>query len=217
VSKSLPHFAFSRPRARQARHGSGRRSRRVRRSPDRPRVIGGTDYDPAIRVIRDLFAWAIELAARDLKPSPEGLPPEMSAACRPLAPTTPPRLDRFASAFKLAARDLERSPEGQPPEMSAVCRPLAPTTPPQSDLFAGAFELAACDLERSPESQPPEMSAACRALKLAARDLKRSLESQPPEMSATCSPLAPTTPPRSKPADVCERCGQPAPRFPIAA
>ena len=177
MSKSLPHFAFSRPRARQARHGSGRRSRRVRRSPDRPRVIGGTDYDPAIRVIRDLFAWAIELAARDLKPSPEGLPPEMSAACRP----------------------------------------LAPTTPPQSDLFAGAFELAACDLERSPESQPPEMSAACRALKLAARDLKRSLESQPPEMSATCSPLAPTTPPRSKPADVCERCGQPAPRFPIAA
>jgi len=87
---------------------------------------------------------------------------------------------------------------------------------PQFDRFASVFELAARDLKRSPESQPPEMSVACRALKLAARDLKRSLESLP-EMSATCDPLAPATPPRSEPADVCERCGQPAPRFPIAA
>lgn len=40
--------------------------------PAHPWVIGGIDYGPAIATVRDLSAWAFDLAARDVADWPEG-------------------------------------------------------------------------------------------------------------------------------------------------
>jgi hypothetical protein len=43
-----------------------------RPDPERPWIVGGVDYGPAIAAVADLAAWAFELAARDVEDWPEG-------------------------------------------------------------------------------------------------------------------------------------------------
>lgn len=42
-----------------------------RPAPERPWIVGGVDYGPAIAAVADLAAWAFELAARDVEDWPE--------------------------------------------------------------------------------------------------------------------------------------------------
>jgi hypothetical protein len=44
----------------------------VRAKPIHPWVIGGIDYGPAIATVRELSAWAFDLAARDVADWPSG-------------------------------------------------------------------------------------------------------------------------------------------------
>jgi hypothetical protein len=154
-------------------------------------VIEGINYGPAIAAVHDLAAWALDLAARDVADWPEGQ-----------------RRVRTARRFVLA-RLRGKRPRGVPAEDILFTAGLlarlfeAELRLPMSDVVA-IFDRLGLPTELVP-LMPRAPSAVCR----------------PQDR-----PLAPITPLRPRPAavavrsapdDVCDGCGQPAPRFRIAA
>ena len=161
------------------------------RPPGRPRVIGGIDYGPAIAAVHDLIAWAFDLAERDVADWPEGR-----------------RRVRTARRFVLA-RLRDNRPRSVPVEDVLFT----------AGLLARIFEAEL----RLPMSEVVEVLA-----QLGLPTEMVPLMPRPPSEVGRPQdrPLAPITPlrprpaavaVRSAPADVCDGCGQPAPRFRIAA
>jgi len=154
-------------------------------------VIDGIDYGPAIAAVHDVIAWAFELAERDMAEWPEGQ-----------------RRVRAARRFVLA-RLRGKRPRGGPVEDVLFT----------AGLLARIFEA---DL-RLPMSDMVEI--------LAQLGLPTEMVPVVPRVPSVArgpqaSPLASITPVRPRPAavpirptsgDVCDGCGQPAPRFRFAA
>jgi hypothetical protein len=161
------------------------------RPPGRPWVIGGIDYGPAIAAVSDLIGWAFDLAERDVADWPEGL-----------------RRVRTARRFALA-RLRDKRPRSVPVDDVLFT----------AGLLARIFEA---DL-RLPMSEVVEVLAQLglptEMVPLMPRAPSEVCRPQEPPL-APIMPLRPRPAPvavRSAPADVCDECGQPAPRFRIAA
>lgn len=141
-------------------------------APDRPWVIGGIDYGPALTAVRDLIGWAFALAERDVSDWPEGVRRVRTARRFVLArlrdkrPRSVPVVDVlftagllvriFEANLRLPMSEVAKvlAQLGLPTEMvplmprapSPVCRPqdrpLAPITPLQPSPAAGAVHSA---------------------------------------------------------------------------
>jgi hypothetical protein len=154
-------------------------------------VIDGINYGPAIAAVHDLAAWALDLAARDVADWPEGQ-----------------RRVRTARRFVLA-RLRGKRPRGVPAEDILFTAGLlarlfeAELRLPMPDVVA-IFDRLGLPTEMVP-LMPRTPSAMCRP------------QDPPPAPITPLWPRPAAVAGRSALADVCNGCGQPAPRFRIAA
>jgi hypothetical protein len=159
------------------------------RPPGRRQTLGGIDYGPGIEAVRDLIAWAFDLAERDVAGRPQDQ-----------------RRVRTARRFVLA-RLRDKRPRVMPVEdvlftVAVLSRIFeADLRLPMSDVAAILAQQLGLHSEMVPVM--PRVSPAAR------RPQDAPLTPLLPHLGAVAV--------RSAPTGVCNGCGQPALRFRIAA
>lgn len=162
------------------------------RPPGRHQTLGGIDYGPGIEAVRDLIAWAFDLAERDVAGRPQDQ-----------------RRVRTARRFVLA-RLYGKPWRAMPVEdvlftVAVLSRIFeADLRLPMSDVVAILAQQLGLHSEMVPVM--PRVSPAAHRL-----------QDAPITPHAPLLPHLGAVAVRSAPAGVCDGCGQPALRFRIAA